>query len=397
VKYHLISVENRYKSSGLIFSNLQTISPLVTNTHNQSKIVLQSVQGTGSRVSSSSSEQSIWVRIEVTAIISKVNQAQLSVDTLSLETTNFVNRIQYLHGTYSSEEVFIDDDDGLLKRKMSFTIPYYYASKSNRDIFSFATATAAVTESLQQSTTGHIRPMTTTPLFPLLSPQKKSTTGSGGIFSSSSSTLNRPTPLSILTTITTTNDDAMSDDENTLLTLDSVYTRSNILQPQSILTTPRGNQLGTPRHVQTINNRVRILIVDNSSMTRHRIRSSLERCGYQVIEAESGKEALTMIVEGTVMMVDALLIDWQMLSMDGIETTRKIRQYELKLLGDCYTNPRTHSHSDLAMKKRLTIVGLSKYVDTLMIQESYDAGCDGLMTKPFSITDFMEIFVRLNK
>lgn len=71
--------------------------------------------------------------------------------------------------------------------------------------------------------------------------------------------------------------------------------------------------------------RTSILIVDDHEVVRNGIRSYLERISdFQVIgEGASGEEALSMVSE---MIPDIVLLDLMMPGMDGIETTRRIRQ-----------------------------------------------------------------------
>jgi len=71
--------------------------------------------------------------------------------------------------------------------------------------------------------------------------------------------------------------------------------------------------------------RTSILIVDDHEVVRNGIRSYLERIpDFHVIgEGASGEEALSMVSE---MIPDIVLLDLMMPGMDGIETTRRIRQ-----------------------------------------------------------------------
>lgn len=71
--------------------------------------------------------------------------------------------------------------------------------------------------------------------------------------------------------------------------------------------------------------RTSILIVDDHEVVRNGIRSYLERISdFHVIgEGASGEEALSMVSE---MIPDIVLLDLMMPGMDGIETTRRIRQ-----------------------------------------------------------------------
>ena len=73
------------------------------------------------------------------------------------------------------------------------------------------------------------------------------------------------------------------------------------------------------------NNRVSILIVDDHEVVRNGIRSYLETLTeFNVVgEAASGEEALKLVSEH---IPDIVLLDLIMPGMDGVETTRRIKQ-----------------------------------------------------------------------
>lgn len=65
------------------------------------------------------------------------------------------------------------------------------------------------------------------------------------------------------------------------------------------------------------------LIVDDSSVIRKVARRILEDLKFKIIEAEDGKKALD-ICQGE--MPDAILLDWNMPIMDGIDFLRHMRE-----------------------------------------------------------------------
>src|SRR5258708_25107491 len=75
----------------------------------------------------------------------------------------------------------------------------------------------------------------------------------------------------------------------------------------------------------THHNRVSILIVDDHEVVRNGIRSYLETVKeFQVIgEASSGEDALKLVSDH---IPDIVLLDLIMPGMDGVETTRRIKQ-----------------------------------------------------------------------
>jgi len=72
-----------------------------------------------------------------------------------------------------------------------------------------------------------------------------------------------------------------------------------------------------PRHgIRTV------LVVDDSRAQRHLVASGLRACGFDVLQAASGDEALTLCQRAH---VDLVLSDWMMPGMDGIEFCRALR------------------------------------------------------------------------
>ena len=67
-----------------------------------------------------------------------------------------------------------------------------------------------------------------------------------------------------------------------------------------------------------------VLVADDEEQNRKILQSYLQRWNVQVIEAEHGMDVLEILRSGTV--VDAILMDMQMPGMDGLQTTRAIRQ-----------------------------------------------------------------------
>lgn len=65
----------------------------------------------------------------------------------------------------------------------------------------------------------------------------------------------------------------------------------------------------------------KIMTVDDSSSMRQMVAFTLERAGYEVIQAVDGKEALSKLTGG----IDLFLADLNMPNMDGIELTKRLR------------------------------------------------------------------------
>ena len=75
--------------------------------------------------------------------------------------------------------------------------------------------------------------------------------------------------------------------------------------------------------------RRRILIVDDAEGIRTYLAHLLEAKGYDVDTAKDGRNALALLEGGAA--PDAVLLDIMMPGIDGIETLRRIRQFNLDL------------------------------------------------------------------
>ena len=67
----------------------------------------------------------------------------------------------------------------------------------------------------------------------------------------------------------------------------------------------------------------KILVAEDDQPSRELIREILETCGYQVLEARDGREALQRVEETA---PDLVLLDIQMPAVDGSAVLRQLRQ-----------------------------------------------------------------------
>ncbi len=104
-----------------------------------------------------------------------------------------------------------------------------------------------------------------------------------------------------------------------------------------------------------------VMLVDDSSFNRLAIRGILEKCNVTVIEADNGKAAIGKL-EGE--RCNLILMDIQMPELDGVETTKRIRDKDFE--GD----------------RRIPIIGLSGESDQENIQEAIGAGMNDYLQKP---------------
>lgn len=115
---------------------------------------------------------------------------------------------------------------------------------------------------------------------------------------------------------------------------------------------------------------MKILIADDSIVSRHLLEATLRKWGYEVMAACDGTEALTMLQQQE---APALaILDWMMPGLTGLEVCRKIRQQSRE--------PYIYV---------LLLTSKSQKEDLI---EGMEAGADDYITKPF---DQHELQVRL--
>jgi two-component system KDP operon response regulator KdpE len=104
---------------------------------------------------------------------------------------------------------------------------------------------------------------------------------------------------------------------------------------------------------------LRILVVDDERPIRRFLRTSLAAHGFEVIEAESGEEALQMAASQR---PDLVILDLGLPDIDGIEVTRRLREWS-----------------------QTPIIILSVRDQEKDKISALDAGADDYLTKPFGV------------
>jgi two-component system, cell cycle response regulator DivK len=104
-----------------------------------------------------------------------------------------------------------------------------------------------------------------------------------------------------------------------------------------------------------------ILVVEDQEDNRRIMRDLLVNAGYELIEADSGEEALTAVEKRR---PDRILMDIQLPVIDGYEATRRIR-----------SNPEF---------KAIPIIAVTSYALAGDEAKALAAGCNEYVTKPFS-------------
>jgi CheY-like chemotaxis protein len=111
--------------------------------------------------------------------------------------------------------------------------------------------------------------------------------------------------------------------------------------------------------------RKNILIVDDHPDTLRLLKFLMDEEGHAVQTADGAENALTLLYSFT---PDVVLMDIRLPGMDGLELTRLIK---------------------LARgAKNVPVVAVSAGDTAVAIQEAYEAGCDGYITKPVDSRTF---------
>lgn len=126
-------------------------------------------------------------------------------------------------------------------------------------------------------------------------------------------------------------------------------------------------QTDLPEKLQAIQT---VLVVDDSRLQRKILAASLKRWGFEVLQAESGEEAISVCQDRY---PDLVLSDWMMPGMDGLEFCRAFRG----MPSDDYAY----------------FILLTSKSDKTAVAEGLDAGADDFLNKPF-VAD--ELRARIN-
>lgn len=143
-------------------------------------------------------------------------------------------------------------------------------------------------------------------------------------------------------------------------------TRNRIMERDVIDYVPKDSAFTLETVVETArralrNRQTRILVVDDTAATRKLLTHMLKVQQYQVIEAESGDEALALIQDNPD--IRLVVSDYYMPEMDGYEMTRRIRR---------------QFASD-----RLRLIGVSSSSDRMVSVGFLKAGANDFISMPF--------------
>jgi two-component system KDP operon response regulator KdpE len=108
----------------------------------------------------------------------------------------------------------------------------------------------------------------------------------------------------------------------------------------------------------------RILIVDDEPAIRRFLRTSLTAQDYQILEAETGEQALNVLARNR---VDLVVLDLGLPDIDGLDVLRRVRE----------------SHSSVP------VIVLSSRADEPGKVRALDLGADDYVTKPFGMEELL--------
>jgi CheY-like chemotaxis protein len=113
----------------------------------------------------------------------------------------------------------------------------------------------------------------------------------------------------------------------------------------------------------------RILVVDDIYINRLLLKEIVKKFCTGYFEAQNGKEAIDILVRED---IDVVLMDIEMPVMNGIETTKYIREF---------LSP---------TKKNTPIIALTAHNPINFFTDFHDVGFNQLLTKPYSMDSLFE-------
>jgi CheY-like chemotaxis protein len=118
----------------------------------------------------------------------------------------------------------------------------------------------------------------------------------------------------------------------------------------------------------------RVLLAEDNPVNRRLARAILEKSGYAIVEAENGRLALDALAQTP---FDIVLMDVQMPELDGLATSRAIRENEQATGG------------------HIPIVALTAHALRADREACLAAGMDGYLSKPIRAKDLLALIDRL--
>jgi DNA-binding response OmpR family regulator len=120
----------------------------------------------------------------------------------------------------------------------------------------------------------------------------------------------------------------------------------------------------------------RVLVVEDDGHMRRLMAATLERCGYQVVEAEDGVDLLGWIGElmsNSTDTFDAIVSDVNLPDLTAIEVLAALR----------------------ARDSQVPIILVTALDDERIHKQAYELGVSAVLKKPFDLDDLRKVVVRL--
>lgn len=123
-------------------------------------------------------------------------------------------------------------------------------------------------------------------------------------------------------------------------------------------------------------NSLNLLIVDDIFVNRLLIKEIVKKIEARCFEAENGKQAIDILEKEA---IDIILMDIEMPVMNGLETTKYIREK--------FTSP----------KNNVPIIALTAHNPSTFFDDFKDVGFNQLMTKPYSVSKVLFMIEEVKK
>ena len=124
--------------------------------------------------------------------------------------------------------------------------------------------------------------------------------------------------------------------------------------------------------------RAHVLVVDDNVPSQQFARHVLEKLGHDVSVTDSGEKTLAGWIRGD--RFDCVFMDWNLTGIDGLETTRRLRNLE-----------RSANGRDRACH----IIALTGHDDSVAHSACREAGMNDFLTKPIRIDELRRILGRI--
>jgi len=112
----------------------------------------------------------------------------------------------------------------------------------------------------------------------------------------------------------------------------------------------------------------RVLVIDDEGLLRWSLAETLGDAGYQVVEAQNGREARAAIADEE-HPIDVMLVDLKLPDVDGLQLVREARRR-------CLTCP---------------ILIMTAYGSADTLDSAISAGAHGVVAKPFDLEDMLQM------